>query len=84
MASKSCPTIVTHGPGQKMVLDVRPFDPTARTDESTRLEVVGSTETIFKQQPAGADQCLVPGIELAVQGNGLLTTVLEIHFQVVL
>ena len=52
---KGGPTIVPNCSGQKMLLNVWPFDSRLGTDESTGFEVVGRAKPRLGQHPLCAD-----------------------------
>ena len=55
MSFEGGPTIVTNSSGQKMVLNVWPFDSRLGTDESTGFEVIGRAKPRLGQHPLCAD-----------------------------
>ncbi len=53
--------VVADGGGQKMILDIGPAYAGLGANEAAALEVVGSAQALFRQQPAGAEARLGQG-----------------------
>ncbi len=79
MAGERRLAIVTNRRREKMVLDVGPGDSRSRPDKSTGLEVIACTQATPVQDPLGADEKFRPPIELTIEGNRFLASVLEVH-----
>ena len=84
VAVESLGTVVAHGCGEEVKLDIRPFLFRAGADERTGLEVIRAAQPVPEQQPAQSDQRLAEGMQRPVQGDRLPAPVLTVNLDVIL
>ena len=76
--------VVTHGDGQKMVLDVWPFKTLVAADEAACFKVIGRAQAGSGEQPLRADGRFIPPLCRRRDGHGLRAFVLHVQLQMVL
>ena len=77
-------TVIGHGQGQEMVLDIGIANTGPAADKAAAFEVIGRAQPILEQDPACADQGLGDGVHGRIERYRLLAGDLEIEFQMVL
>ena len=84
MAVKGRSTVIAHGGGQEVILNIRPLHALVRADKGARFKVVCCAKTGFGQHPPGANPGLADRVQTTVQRDGLGAAILEIDLQVIL